>query len=150
MEFSCTRSALEQFLAQFGPAAGGFTGAPVPQLLDCDLKGPSLRLAYEVPAWMVNPWGVVHGGLTTALIDSTFGLLAGWANGGVICPTVSLTTNYLRSVKAGQLIIEARVERFGRVAAHLSAKCFQNGQLTTTASGVFSTDSPREAVWNHT
>ncbi|MBQ3089604.1 MAG: PaaI family thioesterase [Oscillospiraceae bacterium] len=139
-----TREALEAFFARSGELAGGFTGAPVPTLIECDPEAERIVLSYDIPDWMLNPWKVMHGGLTTTLMDSAFGLLASWCNGGVMCPTVSMTTNYLRPVHAGApLIVEARVERFGRVNAHLSASCWQNEKLTTTATGVFSTASPR-------
>lgn len=139
-----SREQLEVFLSRPGPLAGGFTYAPVPTLLECDTETLTIRLSYDLPDWMLNPWKVVHGGLTTALIDSAFGMTACWANGGVICPTVSMSTNYLSPVYThAPLIMEVKIDRFGSVAAHLSARCWQEGKLTTTASGVFATASPR-------
>lgn len=147
MKTRLTKEVLEGFLSKLGPLAGGFGGAPVPTLLSCDSEAMSIRLSYDLADWMVNPWGVVHGGLITTLVDSAFGMLACCANGGTICPTISLTSNFLSSVTTKYpVIIEAKVDRFGRVAAHLSAECWQNGKLTNTASGVFSTASPRGTI----
>lgn len=144
-----TLQELERFLAQLGPLGGGFTGAPVPEILAWEPEGMTLRLSYTLPGWMVNPGGMVHGGLITTLIDSAFGMLTCCAAGGAICPTISLTTNYLSSVTPEHpLIIEATIDRFGRSTAHLSAKCWQKDKLTNTASAVFSTASPRGTVPN--
>ena len=147
MKTLLTKEALEGFLSKLGPLADGFEGAPVPTLLSCNSEEMTIRLSYDLADWMVNPWGVVHGGLITTLMDSAFGMLACCANGGVICPTISLTSQFLSSVTTEYpLIIEAKVERFGRIVAHLSAKCWQNGKLTNTATGVFSTASPRGTI----
>ena len=145
-----TVGTLEAFLHRLGPLGGGFTGAPVPTILSCDGQRQTIRLSYDLPEWMVNPGGMVHGGLITTHIDSAFGMLVCCANGGVICPTMSLTVNFLSSASTKHpLIIEAEIDRIGRVAAHLSARCWQEEKLTATATGVFSTASPRGFVPEH-
>lgn len=139
--------ALRRYLEGDGTRTGGFAGAPVPRLAEADPAGPSLALLYDVPEWMVNPWGVVHGGLTAALMDTAMGILTCWAADGAICPTVSMQTNFLHPVRAGQALrVEVTMEHFGGATACVSARCLQNGRVTTTASGIYSTATPRRRI----
>lgn len=140
-------AALRRYLEGNGAQTGGFAGAPVPRLAEANPDGPSLALLYDVPEWMVNPWGVVHGGLTGALMDTAMGILTSWAAGGAICPTVSMQVNFLHPVLAGrELRVEVTMEHFGSATACVSARCVQNGRVTTTASGICSTATPRRRI----
>lgn len=74
----------------------------------------------------LNPAGVVHGGLLTALLDHGISAIAWEALGRRACVTVQLDTHFLASARAGQFL-EVR----GRVARATSSLVFMQGELST-------------------
>lgn len=92
----------------------------------------------------LNPAGVVHGGLSTSLIDHALSALAWEAVGRQPCVTVQLDTHFLAAVQAGQFI-EAR----GRVVRATSTLVFMQGGISVGgepvlgASAVMKVLSPR-------
>lgn len=92
----------------------------------------------------LNPAGVVHGGLTTSLIDHALSALAWEAVGRQACVTVQLDTQFLAAVQAGQFL-EAR----GHVVRATSSLVFMQGRLSVDgepvlgASAVMKVLSPR-------
>ena len=111
-------------------------------LLDCDGPSGSLTLGYATKPWMANVWGVVHGGVTAALVDSCMGITCG-IQCGLITPTISMTINYARPVPLDASIgVRTRTVRCGATAGHIEAEVYPAGQpetLLVTASGAYST-----------
>ena len=70
----------------------------------------------EVGADHHTPWGVVHGGVYTAAIESAASVGASAAVGdrGQFAVGVSNVTNFLRPVRAGRLTITASAVQQGR------------------------------------
>lgn len=111
-------------------------------LLDCDGPTGSLVLGYHTKPWMANVWGVVHGGVTAALVDTCMGITCG-VQCGLITPTVSMTVNYARPVPldAG-IVVRTRTVRVGATSGHICAEVYPAGQpdkLLATASGAYCT-----------
>lgn len=92
----------------------------------------------------LNPAGVVHGGLTTSLIDHALSALAWEAMGRQPCVTVQLDTHFLAAVQAGRFL-EAR----GRVVRATASLVFMQGGISVDgeavlgASAVMKVLSPR-------
>lgn len=111
-------------------------------LLDCDGLSGSLTLGYATKPWMANVWGVVHGGVTAALVDSCMGITCG-IQCGLITPTISMTINYARPVPLdASIVVRTRTIRCGATAGHIEAEVYPAGQpetLLVTASGAYST-----------
>ncbi len=111
-------------------------------LLDCDGPSGSLTLGYATKPWMANVWGVVHGGVTAALVDSCMGITCG-IQCGLITPTISMTVNYARPVPLdASIVVRTRTIRCGATAGHIEAEVYPAGQpetLLVTASGAYST-----------
>ncbi|SSW65264.1 hypothetical protein AVE30378_01424 [Achromobacter veterisilvae] len=79
----------------------------------------------------LNPAGVVHGGLLTALLDHALSAIAWEALGRRACVTVQLDTHFLRAARAGQFL-EVR----GRVVQAASSLVFMHGELSVAGEAV--------------
>lgn len=131
------------------------SGMPDPSadltLIDCDGPSGSLVLGYETKPWMANIWGVVHGGVVAALVDSCMGITCA-AQCGLITPTVSMTVNYARPVPLNaSLVVRTRTVRCGATSGQLSAEVYPAGQpdrLLVTASGAYCT-KPNDLSGGH-
>lgn len=111
-------------------------------LIDCDGPSGSLVLGYDTKPWMANLWGVVHGGVVAALVDSCMGITCG-VQCGLITPTVSMTVNYARPVPLNApIVVRTRTVRCGATSGQLTAEVYPAGQpdkLLVTASGAYCT-----------
>ena len=111
-------------------------------LVDCDGAAGSLVLRYETKPWMSNIWGVVHGGVTAALVDSCMGITCG-IQCGLITPTISMTVNYARPVPLNAAVeVRTRTASCGAAIGQMYAEIYPAGQpdkLLVTASGAYST-----------
>ncbi len=111
-------------------------------LIDCDGPSGSLVLGYDTKPWMANIWGVVHGGVVAALVDSCMGITCG-VQCGLIAPTVSMTVNYARPVPLNaSIVVRTRTVRCGATSGQLTAEVYPAGQpdkLLVTASGAYCT-----------
>lgn len=111
-------------------------------LLDCDGPSGSLTLGYDTKPWMANIWGVVHGGVTAALVDTCMGITCG-IQCGAITPTVSMTVNYARPVPLDtSIVVRTRTVRCGATSGQISAEVYPAGapdKLLVTASGAYCT-----------
>lgn len=79
----------------------------------------------------LNPAGVVHGGLLTALLDHGLSAIAWEALARRACVTVQLDTHFLAAARKGQFL-EVR----GRVLRATSSLVFVQGELSVAGSVV--------------
>jgi len=113
---------------------------------DCALieeDGPkgSLLFSCRTDDSMSNPMGIVHGGITAALVDTCMGITCAAQSGGAPTPTVTLTVNYARPVPLdAEVRVRTRTVRVGASSGQLSAEVFLAGspeELLATATGVY-------------
>ncbi|MNS35195.1 Thioesterase superfamily protein [compost metagenome] len=103
------------------------------------LIGP-LWVRKEAQAWAygllatadhLNPAGVVHGGLLTALLDHGLSAIAWQALDRRACVTVQLDTHFLAPARAGQFL-EVR----GQLLRATSSLVFMRGELSVAGNVV--------------
>ena len=101
-----------------------------------------LLFACRTDPSMSNPLGMVHGGISAALVDTCMGVTCG-IQCGLITPTISMTVNYARPVPLNaELVVRTRTVRCGATSGQMSAEVYLAGEpdkLLVTASGAYCT-----------
>lgn len=108
----------------------------------CDEAARTLTVSMAAEAWMVNPMGVMHGGLISSALDSTMGTLSSYSVGGARrTPTITMATTYLRPVPVtGRIFLKARLLTGGRTLNNLNAELWAEGaedRILATATGTY-------------
>lgn len=95
-----------------------------------------VRGTLEVGERHHTPWGVVHGGVWCAVVESaaTVGACAVLESEGRFAVGVDNLTDFLRPVRAGSLTVEARADQIGR-SLQLWRVTIVNVEGKTVASG---------------
>ncbi len=89
----------------------------------------------EVTGDLLNPNGVVHGGVLFTMVDTAMGKAAlSVLDEGQRCASVEVQLRFLRPVADGRLETVASVIRPGRKIIHLEAR-IHDGEGTLVASG---------------
>ena len=111
-----------------------------PRLLRCEPEVPAVTLAYPGRAWEENGNGVLHGGITAAMMDVAMGTLT-YGLTGTVTPTMNLNISYPRPAKGGgSFLIRAEAAKAGRTALYVSAVMYEEAEPdkpVATAQGVF-------------
>ncbi|WP_312092122.1 PaaI family thioesterase [Aminipila sp.] len=113
------------------------------QFVECDAK--ERTVTYELPflEWEMNPKGILHGGITAAMMDLSLGLFANcicWQLGGFFAPTVNMNMNYLQPISFNDRIcIKAQLVSSGRSLLILNGEARAKGceQIAVTASATY-------------
>ncbi len=117
-----------------------------PQFLSCSEDGRSCTVRYLLKPEMRNPMGWLHGGVTSAMVDMSMGLLAYYNAGFALCPTASMTVNFLRPGKIGDwLVAEAEITYQGRKIIHATCRAWMEDtpdKLVATATGSYIVTRP--------
>ncbi len=91
----------------------------------------------EVQDYMLNPQGMLHGGVTAFLLDVSMGHLVNHAGGGPGV-TLEMKTQYLRAVQAGPVRCEAAFLKPGRRLAFLESRLTgADGKLAAMSTATF-------------
>ncbi|MCI8514183.1 MAG: PaaI family thioesterase [Lachnospiraceae bacterium] len=103
----------------------------------CDAEEGSLRMAFPVEEWELNPAGTLHGGIFATAVDIAMGMLAHYYGEGQVCTTVNMNLNYLRPVKKDDvLIVESKLEKLGRTLVSMSVKGYAGSDGRTAVTGI--------------
>ncbi|SIS12336.1 acyl-CoA thioesterase [Aquipseudomonas alcaligenes] len=95
-----------------------------------------LRMAMQEQ--MLNLHGRMHGGALYSLIDTALGQASHSLFGGEAgSMTLECKVNYIRGVKAGEVVCHARVLNAGRKVHVLEARVEQGDKLVATAQATF-------------
>ncbi len=129
-------------------AAPIFTQIP-PRLTGCDGPSRTVELAYDTRDWMTNPLGMVHGGITATILDTSMGITCSCFYGQPT-PTITMTINYARPVPLNAaIVVRSRIVVHGRTSAQLTAELFlpdRPDRILATATGVYHTRTACETV----
>ncbi|WP_281884872.1 PaaI family thioesterase [Paenibacillus sp. YYML68] len=86
----------------------------------------------------LNQMGIVHGGVTATLLDSTMGLAAMVARPDDDVVTTNLNVHYLTPAKTGQLKITAELVHSSRKLITTQGHVYsETGELCAMATGTF-------------
>lgn len=120
---------------------GSVNNRMAPEFVSCSEDGKTCITRYFLKPEMSNPMGWLHGGVTSAMIDMAMGALA-YYHKKAICPTSTMTVNYLRPNRiGGYMVVKAHADFLGKKIVHLSAQAWMEDnpeQLTATATGSYS------------
>ena len=108
------------------------------------------RARLEVRPELINPAGLLSGGVTYALVDYVMGS-ALWMQreSGERIATIGIAINYVHTAREGEIVCEARVRRRNDRVAVLEAEVHDaQGRLLADAIGSFSI-FPRERLGKH-
>lgn len=108
----------------------------------CDGPARSVTFRFHTYSWMANPMNVTHGGMISAILDSSMGTFS-YGIYGVLTPTITMTTNYCRPVPLdSDILVRVHAAYPGGTSIHLSAEMYlpgeENDPLATT-TGVYYT-----------
>lgn len=113
-----------------------------PVVETCDGPSHSLTFRHHTYPWMSNPMGVTHGGIVSAILDASMGILC-VALYGVMTPTITMTTNYCRPVPLDcDVLVDVQMSYTGGTNAQLSAVMYLPGERNdplATTTGVYYT-----------
>lgn len=97
------------------------------------------RCTLEVKQKLLNPHGVVHGGVMYSMADTGMGgAMYTVMEKDEMCATIEIKMTYFKAVRSGTLVCDTRiVSRSKRVAA-LESEISLEEQLVAKASGTYS------------
>jgi uncharacterized protein (TIGR00369 family) len=85
-----------------------------------------------------NPYGVVHGAVLFAMVDTAMGKATMSVVDEGHCASVELSLRFIRPASEGELIAEATVVKRGRSVVHLEARVHDSDdRLIATSTGTF-------------
>ena len=95
-----------------------------------------VKFEFRASEQMVNPAGMVQGGFVTAMLDEAMGPAAIAALGpGHTVPTLELKVSFLRPVRPGRVVADARVVHLGKSVVFMEGSLYdEDGQLLATAT----------------
>lgn len=106
--------------------SGEVSLAPIVELLGIrpvELGDGRAVVEMDADARLHNAMGILHGGVLLDLADVAMGVaLATVAQEGETFSTVQSSVSYLRPVREGRLLAEARVVQRGRTVGHLECE----------------------------
>lgn len=120
---------------------------PLRRFLSMDIEDvePGHAIArLEVGDELLNPNGVVHGGVLFTMADTAMGKATMTSlEKGQFCASIEIQMRFLRPVSAGTLVADTSVIRRGLRVVHLESRILDaHGELVATAAGTFAVISP--------
>ncbi len=120
---------------------------PLRRFLGMDIQGVEPGHAItrlQITEDLLNPNGVVHGGVLFTLVDTAMGkAIMTSLKEGQLCASIEIQIRFLRPVSVGQLEAHATVIRLGRRVVHLESRIRDtDGALVATGAGTFAVISP--------
>ena len=114
-------------------------------IYDFSEEEKSITFSFPVIKKELNPNGAMMGGVVCTCLDMSYGLLVfALIGGGVIPPTVSMTTNFINAIfKGDTLLVTAKVVSWGKRIINMSAKGVSKntGKTIVTSTTVFISNS---------
>lgn len=109
-----------------------------PEFVDCDTEKKSVRVRYKKFKWEDNGRGEVHGGVISAMMDTTMGINAIALTEGSVS-TSEMTISFLKPFRGKAFIIESEAVQVGERVIRLIAKAFDEdtGKCLAMSTGSF-------------
>ena len=95
-----------------------------------------IEFAFHPNKTMLNPRGMVQGGIIAAMLDDTMAPALISLTGGKLLPaSIDLNVSFIRPVKPGRVVGKGRVVNRGRTVVFLEAELFDTeGRLLARAT----------------
>ena len=109
-----------------------------PQYVSCNPENMTTRIRYRRFKWEENGRGEVHGGVVSAMLDTSMGTTAmAFLEHDV--STADLSVTYIRPFAGRSFIVESEVTHLGRRVVRLQARAFDEdtGKLLATGTSNF-------------
>lgn len=101
------------------------------------------RGSLTVSERLLNPFGVLHGGVLYAMADTGMGAaLYPGLDADERCATIEIKISYVDAVTEGTVTCETDVIKRGRRVAYLDSDLTNDGELVARATGSFSIFTP--------
>jgi len=107
------------------------------QFVKCE--GGQSRCTLEVEQRLLNPHGVVHGGVLYSMADTGMGGATYTAmEKHELCATIEIKITYFKAVREGTLVCDTRIISRGKRIAALESEITSGGRLVAKAYGTYS------------
>lgn len=109
-----------------------------PQFVDCDSEKKSCRVRFKKFKWEDNGRGEVHGGVISAMMDTTMGINAIALTTDSVS-TSDMTISFLSPFRGKSFIVESEAVQVGSRVIRLMAKAFdeETGKCLAMSTGSF-------------
>ena len=109
-----------------------------PQYVSCDPEKKTVKVRYKKFKWEDNGRGEVHGGVISAMMDTTMGINAIALTDGSVS-TADMTISFLKPFRGKSFIIEAVAVQVGSRVIRLMAKAYDEdtGKCLALSTGSF-------------
>lgn len=127
------RRVIDERLGDFPVATNPLAIALGMRLLEA--RDGYVKVGYSIGEGFTQGNGVVQGGIISAMLDFAM-IFAAFSMTPVnsTLATVSQTTNYFRPARAGELVVEAELEKVGRSLVNARATLFDAGQKSIASA----------------
>lgn len=98
-----------------------------------------LSLGFTPKSYFCNPMGMIHGGFIASMLDETMGsTIFANSRGSQIGATISVSIDYIRPAKLGDLRTIGRIRKLGRTIAFVEAELYDiEGSLLAKSTASF-------------
>jgi acyl-CoA thioesterase len=102
-------------------------------------EGGHSQCVLKVERRLLNPHGVVHGGVMYSMADTGMGgAMYSVMEKDELCATIEIKIVYFKAVKEGTLVCDTRIINRGKRIAALESEITSDGRLVAKANGTFS------------
>lgn len=129
---------IQTFIERRQKEAGTINAMMKMHLVSSDYDQKTVVLAFGVESWQMNPAGNMHGGMLATALDITMGCAAYTSIEATFTPTISMSLNFVSSVKAGDVLeIEGICDHVGSRLAQVRGIARVHGKVVATANGSY-------------
>ena len=109
-----------------------------PQFVSCDPEKMTCKVRYKKFKWEDNGRGEVHGGVISAIMDTTMGINAIALTEGSVS-TSDMTISFLKPFRGKSVIVESEAVQVGSRVIRLIAKAYDEdtGSYLAVSTGSF-------------
>lgn len=126
---------VQEIIANVRHRGGGMLSNMLePEYIACDPAKKLTRIRYKRFKWEENGRGEVHGGVISAMMDTSMGITA-MAFLAHDVSTADMSISFIRPFSGRSFVIESEVIHLGRRMVRLSARAFDEETNKLLASG---------------
>lgn len=90
-----------------------------------EVEEGEVKIEFTVEKYMLNPIGILHGGITATMLDEVMGAASFTLGRPVGFATINMNVDYLKPAKAGDKVYGiGKVLRAGKTILHIESKIF--------------------------